>query len=91
MAQSRDLTSLLGLGHHLLILLSVFLGLLGWLGRQITVTHEHHTQRNGLAAARSLTSPLTIIMWYRPMRAGDGAAALIINRLRQLLMSHQVL
>lgn len=42
---SHDLTSLLGLGHHLFILLSVFLGLLGWLGRQITVTDKH--QRKG--------------------------------------------
>lgn len=33
-----SLTSLLGLGHHLFILLSVLLSLLLWLGRQITVT-----------------------------------------------------
>lgn len=37
----NGLTSLLGLGHHLFILLSVFLRLLGRLCRQISVTHKH--------------------------------------------------
>lgn len=43
---STELTPLLNLGHHLFILLPVFLCLLSWLGRQVTAhananTHTH--------------------------------------------------
>lgn len=60
-ALSNDLTSLLGQGHHLFILLSVFLGLLGWLGRQVTVTHKHQSKGNGLATMCSLIKLTGII------------------------------
>lgn len=45
-----ELTSLLGLGHHLLILLSVFLGLLCRLGRKITGKHKQGWKESGLVS-----------------------------------------
>lgn len=43
---STELTPLLNLGHHLFILLPVFLCLLSWLGRQVTAHANTHTVSN---------------------------------------------